>query len=101
MRSLETCTHVIPMPALMAHPKILVSNLFCHHQTHDKNVLISGIYTHIRHLRNETSAWRHIVGITQILVIQKMAINVIGPSGPLSRIHEAHVSFRSAEVGFH
>ena len=28
---------------------------FSHHQTHDKNVLISGIYTHLRNLRNETS----------------------------------------------
>ena len=43
----------------------------------------------------------HIAGITQISVSQKMAINVIGPSGPLSLIHEAHVSFRSTEVHFH
>ena len=57
--------------------------------------------THTKKLRNEASAWRHNVGITQILVGQRMAINVIGPSGPLSLIHEAHISFRSAEVSFH
>ena len=71
IRSLETWTHVIPMPALMAHPKIGLES-FSHQQTHDKNVLISGIYTHLRLLRNETSAWRHIAGITQISVSQKM-----------------------------
>ena len=81
--------------------QILVSNLFSRNQTHDKNVLISGVYTHLRNLRNETSAWRHIVGITQISVSQKMAINVIEPSGPLSLIHEAHISFRNAEECFH
>ena len=41
------------------------------------------------------------VQITQIPVSQKIAINVIGPSGPLSLIHEAHISFRSAEECFH
>ena len=39
--------------------------------------------------------------ITQILVSQRMTINVIGPSGPLSLVHEAHISFRSAEESFH
>ena len=74
---------------------------FSHHHTHDKNILISGVYTHLRSLRNETSAWRHIAGITQISISQKMAINVIGPSGLLSLTHEAHVSFRSTEECFH
>ena len=74
---------------------------FSHHQTHNKNVLISDVYTHLRKLRNETSAWRHIVGITQISVSQKLAINVIGPSGPLNLIHEAQLTFRSAELSFH
>ena len=73
----------------MAHTQILVSNLFLHHHTHDKNVPISGIH---KHLRNETSAWRHIAQITQIPINQKMAIHVIGPSGPLSHVHEAHIS---------
>ena len=41
------------------------------------------------------------MGITQVSVGQKMGINVIGPSGPLSLIHEAHISFRSAAVSFH
>ena len=100
MRSLETCSHVIPMPALMAHPKFW-SQIFSHHQTHHKNALISGIYTHLINLRNETSAWRHIVGITQISVSQKMPINVIEPSGPLSLITEAHTSFQNAEECFH
>ena len=86
------------MPKIMAHTQILVSHLFPHHHIHDKNVLISGIHTH---LGNETSAWRHIVQITQILINQKMAKNVIGPSGPLSPVHEAHISFRGAEECFH
>ena len=81
--------------------QILVSNIIPTIKPMTKNVLISGIYTHLRNLRNETSAWRHIVGITQILVSQKMVINVIGPSGPLSLIHEAHISFRNAEECFH
>ena len=81
--------------------QILVFNLFPYNQTHDENVLISDVYTQLRKLRNETSAWRHIAGITQISVSQKMAINVVRPSGPLSLIHEAHISFRSAEVSFH
>ena len=57
--------------------------------------------THTKKFRNEASAWRYIVGITQILVSLRMAINVIGPSGPLSLIHEAHISFRNGEVSFH
>ena len=34
-------------------------------------------------------------------LVKKMAINVIGASGPLSLIHEAHISFRGAEEHFH
>ena len=53
---------------LMASPKILVSNFFLpHHQVQDKNVLISHICMHYK-CRNEASAWRHILGITLILV---------------------------------
>ena len=48
--------------------QVLVSNLFPHHQTHDENVLISDVYTHLRKLRNETSAWRHIAEIRYQLV---------------------------------
>ena len=30
-----------------------------------------------------------------------MAINVIGPSGPMSPVHKVHISFRGAEECFH
>ena len=52
---------------LTASPKILVSNFFPHHQTQDKNVLISYVCMHYK-CRNKASAWRHILGITQIPV---------------------------------
>ena len=40
-------------------------------QVQDENVLISYICTHYK-CRNETSAWRHALGITQIAVNQEM-----------------------------
>ena len=41
------------------------------------------------------------MGITQILVSQKMAINVVGSHDPMSLTHEAHISFRSTKANFH
>ena len=52
---------------LTASLKILVLNFLSHHQAQDKNVLISYVYKYYK-FRNEASAWRHIVGITQISV---------------------------------
>ena len=51
---------------LTASPKCWCQ-IFSHHQAQDENVLISYVYTHCK-FRNEASAWRHIVGITQISV---------------------------------
>ena len=67
-----------------------------HHQVQDKNVLISYVCTHYK-CRNETSAWRHNLGITQILVKsrnEKCKMNV-------NPAHGAHTSFRSPKVNFY